>query len=82
MSGKEKGVQAIIKESCPLAVYVYCSAHALNLALVKSCTIPEIYSTFDFIGDRSITSFFGKTQVFIYAEVEKLEETTKCKSLM
>ena len=25
MSGKEKGVQAIVKESCPLAVYGICS---------------------------------------------------------
>ena len=24
MSGKEKGVQAIVKESCPLAVYIHC----------------------------------------------------------
>ena len=56
MSGKEKGVQAIVKESCPLAVYVHCSAHVLNLVLVKSCAIPEMHSTFDFIGD--IASFF------------------------
>ena len=36
MSGKEKGVQAIVKESSSLAVYVYCSAHVLNLDLVQS----------------------------------------------
>ena len=47
MSGKEKGVHAILKESCLLAVYVHCSAHVLNLILVKSCAIPEIHSTFD-----------------------------------
>ena len=58
MSWKEKGVQAIVKESCPLAVYVYCSAHVLNLVLVKSCAIPEIHSTFGFIGD--IASFFNQ----------------------
>ena len=56
MYGKEKGVQAIVKESCPQAVYVRCSARVLNLVLVKSCVIPKIYSTFDFIGD--IASFF------------------------
>ena len=54
MSGKEKGVQAIVKEFCPLAVHVHCSAHVLNLLLVKSCAIPEIYSTFDFIIDIAI----------------------------
>ena len=56
MFGKEKGVQAIAKEFCPLAVYVYCSAHLLNLVLVKSCAMPEIHSTFDLLGD--IASFF------------------------
>ena len=49
MSGKEKGVQAIAKEFCPLAVYAHCSAQVLNLVLVKSCAIPEIHCTFDFI---------------------------------
>ena len=29
-SGKEKGVQAIVKESCLLAIYVHCLAHVLN----------------------------------------------------
>ena len=57
MSGKEKGVQAIVQKSCPLAVHVHCSAHVLNLVLIKSCAIPEIYSTFDFI--RDIAIFFN-----------------------
>ena len=56
MFGKEKSVEAIVKESCPPAVYVHCSAHLLNLVLVKFCTILEIHSTFDFIGD--IASLF------------------------
>ena len=47
MSGEKKDVQAIVKESCPLAV--------LNLVLVKSRSIPEIHSTFNFIGN--IASF-------------------------
>ena len=53
-SGKEKGVQAIVKESCPLTVYVHCSSHELNSVLVKSFAIPEIHRTF--IGD--IASLF------------------------
>ena len=57
-SGKRKDVQAIIKEPCPLAVYVYCSAHVLNLVLVKSCGIPKIHSTFDFI--ENIASFLNQ----------------------
>ena len=49
MSGKGKDVQAIVKESCPLAVYVHWLAHVLNLVSVKSGAIPEIHSIFDFI---------------------------------
>ena len=49
MPRKEKGVQAIVQESCPLAVH--CSAHVFNLVLVKFCAKPEIHSTFDFTGD-------------------------------
>ena len=56
MSGKEKRVQAIVKESCSPAVYVHCSAHVLNFVLVKSCAITEIHSIFNFIG--VIASFF------------------------
>ena len=48
---KEKNIQAIVKESSQLTLYFHCSAHVLNLVLVKSCAIPEIHSTFDFIGD-------------------------------
>ena len=51
MSGKEKGVQAIVKESSPLAVYTHCSAHVVNLILVKSYVIPEIHSMFVLTGD-------------------------------
>ena len=60
MSGKEKGIQTIVKESCSLSVCVHCSTQVLNLALVKSCAIPEIYSTFDFIGN--IASFLNQAK--------------------
>ena len=58
MCGKEKGIQAIVKASCPPAVYVHCSVHVLNLVLVKSYAIPEIHNTFDFI--RDIASFLNQ----------------------
>ena len=56
ISWKTKGVEAIVKKSCPLAIYVHCLVQVLKLVLIKSCAIPEIHSTFDFIGD--IASFF------------------------
>ena len=36
MSGKNTGVQARIKAEAPLAFYVHCNAHCLNLVLVDS----------------------------------------------
>ena len=42
MSGKNTGVQARIKSEAPLAFYVHCNAHCLNLVLVDSVKcIPE-----------------------------------------
>lgn len=42
MSGKFNGVQTHIREKIPSALYVHCSAHVLNLALAKSCTVSPI----------------------------------------
>ncbi|XP_008182934.1 52 kDa repressor of the inhibitor of the protein kinase-like [Acyrthosiphon pisum] len=36
MSGNFKGVQSVIRELHPAAIYVHCSAHSLNLALAHS----------------------------------------------
>lgn len=42
MSGKNAGVQARMKAEAPLAFYVHCNAHCLNLVLVDSVKcIPE-----------------------------------------
>ena len=38
MSGKFRGVQAIIRSHVPSAVYLHCRAHSLNLAVVHSCS--------------------------------------------
>lgn len=42
MSGNFKGSQAYISELQPIAVYVHCYSHCLNLALVKACDVPTI----------------------------------------
>lgn len=36
MSGSSKGTAAIIQAEYPLAIYVHCASHCLNLAVVKS----------------------------------------------
>ncbi|XP_054706649.1 52 kDa repressor of the inhibitor of the protein kinase-like [Uloborus diversus] len=42
MSGPFKGVQALISEEQPLAIYTHCFSHSLNLCITKSCQIPVI----------------------------------------
>ena len=38
MSGKNKGVATRLQEDCPLALYVHCYGHRLNLAIQSSLT--------------------------------------------
>ncbi|XP_065316745.1 zinc finger MYM-type protein 1-like [Gordionus sp. m RMFG-2023] len=42
MSGQFNGLQAFIKKKFPTAIYVYCAAHSLNLAISDSCSLPLI----------------------------------------
>jgi hypothetical protein len=36
MSGKHMGAQVVVQRQYPLATYVHCKAHCLNLAITKS----------------------------------------------
>ncbi|KAL4154036.1 hypothetical protein QTP88_001869 [Uroleucon formosanum] len=42
MQGKFNGVQAIVKESYPLALYLHCSSHSLNLCISNACNLKPI----------------------------------------
>ena len=42
MAGIHRGVQAIIRYRVPDAVYVYCNAHSLNLAIGHACKEPLV----------------------------------------
>ena len=45
------GVQVRIKEEAPLATYVHCSGHYLNLVINKSCSLSEVRNVIDRIQD-------------------------------
>ncbi len=47
MSGEKGGVQAKILEKQPKALYTHCAGHSLNLAILKSCSIPSIRNCID-----------------------------------
>lgn len=58
MSGIYQGLQALIKEICPLAEYVPCSPHSLNLTLQHAAeNIPEVARFFLFV--QNIYVFFS-----------------------
>ena len=42
MSSSTSGVQARINEEAPLATYVHCNGHCLNLVISKSCALPQV----------------------------------------
>ncbi|CAI6351604.1 unnamed protein product [Macrosiphum euphorbiae] len=49
MAGQFKGVQKIIRDKYPNALYVHCSAHSLNLAVSSSSNIKPIRNSLHFI---------------------------------
>ena len=60
MSGAYHGARAIIQQQCPLAVYVHCRAHALNLAIVHSCSIPQVRNMLGAVQETAV--FIGRYQ--------------------
>jgi len=56
MSSDTVGVQALIREEAPLAGYMHCSGHALNLVIASSCRQVEIRNMTDKL--KAVCSFF------------------------
>lgn len=56
MKGQFSGVQALVKKDYPAALYVHCSAHCLNLTLIKASEVQSIRNCFGTIS--AVYSFF------------------------
>lgn len=52
-SGKKSGVQRLIQNKQPKAIYTHCAGHSLNLAIVSSCSVPAISNCIECV--KSIT---------------------------
>ena len=50
MAGSVNGTAAIISCDYPLALYLHCASHCLNLAIVKPLQITSIRSMINIIG--------------------------------
>ncbi|KAL4084918.1 hypothetical protein QTP88_027785 [Uroleucon formosanum] len=56
MSGYLHGAQEYIKKDFPMALYVHCSAHSLNLALANASSLPTIRNCISTI--QTVETFF------------------------
>ena len=56
MSSNIAGVQGRMKQDAPLAVYIHCNSHALNLVISKSCSLQSIKLAVDKV--KAVCLFF------------------------
>ncbi|XP_060063626.1 zinc finger MYM-type protein 1-like [Ylistrum balloti] len=89
MSGKFRGVQAIIRQTAPHATYVHCKSHQLNLALVHSSsqacvrtimgTVQDIAFAFDYSAKR--LQYFKNELLGDQNAKDQMESRTKLRTL-
>ncbi|KAF0713891.1 zinc finger MYM-type protein 1-like, partial [Aphis craccivora] len=77
MRGLFNGVQAIIKQSYPLALYIHCCSHSLNLAISDACDVKSIRNSVGII--QTVCSFFNtpKRQAVLQNSVEQIAPDSK-----
>lgn len=51
MSSEKVGVQKLIRDQAPLAIYTHCRSHVLNLSIASSCKLPPIRNMMDTISE-------------------------------
>jgi len=81
MSGKFRGVQAIISEKYPQALYVHCAAHSLNLSVSIASNIKPIRNCLGIL--EKMYTFFNtpKRSSVILRKIDSCDFEPKVKSL-
>ena len=82
MCGARSGVKAVVQEMASKAMYYYCAAHCLNLAVVSACSIHEFKNVESYVGE--IARFFNysaKCQRLLDRCIEHCDSTPKAKKL-
>ena len=77
MSGKTNGAAAPISAQFPLALYIHCSSHCLNLAVVSSL---EVTSVHNMIGVLNRVSLFFSAHPKRQTKLEDLTDETQPES--
>ncbi len=57
MAGSVRGTAALIQRNYPMAVYIHCASHCLNLAVVKSLSVTSVRNMMGIVG--RIYQFFA-----------------------
>ena len=71
MAGIRKGASTIILQKYPLATYIHCCSHLLNLSIASSCSQVLVHNMMGSISEVSKFFEHGKRQ-------DKLEEVIEC----
>ena len=84
MSGVFHGAHVYVQEKCPLAIYVHCASHSLNLAISDACNITSIRNCLGSV--ESIYNFFNspKRQNILTTSIQNIvpiSSHTKLKQL-
>ncbi len=53
MAGARSGYKSIVQQQAPMAIYIHCAAHRLNLAVVTACKIQAIKNAESYIGEMA-----------------------------
>ena len=77
MSGKTNGAAAVIAFQYPLALYLHCSFHSLNLAVVKSLEVTLVRNIYGVVNSVSI---FFSTHLKCQRKLEEAIENTQPQS--
>lgn len=74
MAGKFNGVQKIIRNKYPNALFVHCSAHSLNLSVSSSSNIKPIRNCLGIVAKLHVFFNTPKRHNVILTEIEKDDE--------
>ena len=77
MSSSRVGVQGTIADISPLAFYMHCQSHQLNLCIVKACSIPHIRNTSLVLSE--ISKFSPKREHFLLMLLKQRDKLKKHK---
>ena len=71
MSGKHKGVAVLIQAEAPLAMYIHCHAHRLNLALVDCFKAVDVAAEFFVVVEKLYVYVSGSSVHARWLEMQK-----------